>query len=51
MPQPTPGARQVMLGELITSPVSPWASKATRRRTSLAAFTNISFYIMCEWNG
>ena len=41
-----------MLGELIdlASGIA-MASKATRRRTSLAAFTNISFYIMCEWNG
>ena len=37
-----------MLGELIdlVSGIA-MASKATRRRTSLAAFTNISFYIMC----
>jgi len=39
-----PALDKVMLGELTSSPVSPWASKATRRRTSLAAFTNISFY-------
>jgi type I restriction-modification system DNA methylase subunit len=37
-----PALDKVMLGELITSsPVAPWASKATRRRTSLAAFTNV----------
>src|SRR5260370_4491502 len=37
-----------MLGELIdlVSGIA-MASKATRRRTSLAAFTNISFYIIC----
>ena len=37
-----------MLGELIdlVSGIAI-ASKATRRRTSLAAFTNISFYIKC----
>ena len=42
----------MMLGELIDL-VSGIAmgEQGDKAKDILAAFTNISFYIMCEWNG
>ena len=45
----SPGARQMMLGELIDL-VSGIAMGEQGDRKDIL-LTNISFYIMCEWNG